>query len=69
MGRRSARVAVVGFGGLGVLLAVALNDDHQPSLNWTKTLVCTAVGAGLLVALRLLTRGGRRDPSGCSAPH
>lgn len=54
-------LAVAGFAGLGVLVAVAVNDDYQPSLDWAKVIVCTAIGAALFGGARLVSSAGRRN--------
>ena len=41
------RSAVAGFAGLGVLVALAIDETWQPSLDWAKLLVCTAIGIGV----------------------
>ena len=51
-------VGVAGFAGLGVLVSVAIDETWQPSLDWAKLLVCTAVGIGAGLLIRVLS--GRR---------
>ncbi len=45
--RARVPVAVAGFAGLGVLVAVSIDESWQPSLDWAKLLVCTAIGVGV----------------------
>ena len=56
--RARVPVAVAGFAGLGVLVALSIDESWQPSLDWAKLLVCTAIGVGVGVLSRLLS--GRR---------
>jgi ABC-type sugar transport system permease subunit len=51
-------VAVAGFAGLGVLVALSIDESWQPSLDWAKLFGCTAIGVGAGVLICLL--GGRR---------
>ena len=53
-------VAVAAFAAIGVLLAVAVADDDQPALDWSKLLICTAVGAVGCGGVRALTGGSSR---------
>jgi alpha-glucoside transport system permease protein len=47
-------LGIAGFAGLGVLVAVAVDDAYLPGLDWGKLLVCTAAGAGIGVVIALL---------------
>jgi alpha-glucoside transport system permease protein len=60
---QSARlpVAVGGFAGLGVLLAVAVDESRQPALDWAKLLVCTGIGIAIAVGRRLLSKKASGD--------
>jgi alpha-glucoside transport system permease protein len=44
---RAARMplAVLGFGGFGVVLSLSVNEAHQPSIDWAKLAICAAIGA------------------------
>lgn len=50
-------LSVAGFGAFGVLGYLAVREQYEPTINWGKLVVCTAVGAGLFGLYRL-TRGG-----------
>jgi ABC-type sugar transport system permease subunit len=59
-------VAVGAFAAIGVLLAVAVTPDEQPALDWSKLLLCTAVGAVAFGAVRS-PKGGSSRRIGLSA--
>lgn len=47
-------LAVAGFGALGVLVALAIDDPWHPALDWAKLVICTAVGVAIGAGSRLL---------------
>ncbi len=49
-------LGVAGFGGVGVLVAIAVEEADQPGLDWAKLLVCTTIGAAIGAGLALLRR-------------
>ena len=52
-------LAVAGFAGVGVLIALAVDDAYYPALDWGKLLACAAIGAGVGGAVRALGRSER----------
>lgn len=51
-------LSVGAFSAVGVLLGLSINERQQPELDWGKFAICTAVGVGAAVALRLLLSRG-----------
>lgn len=45
-------LAVLGFAAIGVLAFFALKDEYRPTIDWPKTIICTAVGVGIFGGLR-----------------
>src|SRR5262245_45772005 len=54
-------VAVASFVAIGVLLAVAGNEDHQPALAWGTLLLCAAIGGVLFGGIRAVSGGTTRE--------
>ena len=51
-------VAAATFAGVGILLGLAINERHQPDLNWGKFVLVTVVVTAVAVILRMaLSRG------------
>jgi ABC-type sugar transport system permease subunit len=49
-------IAVGGFAAVGLLVALGVEEDRQPALDWAKLLVCTGIGVAIAVGWRLLTK-------------
>lgn len=51
-------LAAATFAGVGVLVGLAINDSHQPDLDWAKFVIVTAVVTAAALAIRVaLSRG------------
>ena len=49
-------VAVGGFAAIGLLVALGVEEDRQPALDWAKLLICAGVGVAIGVGRRLLSK-------------
>ena len=54
-------LGLAAFAGVGVVVAVAIDETDQPGLDWAKLLVCTAIGVAIGAGLALLRRRTHRQ--------